>query len=52
MTLDPSTFQEILEALIYVFAPFLFWVLVLLGAGAVLSGIGVVILSVVRHMTR
>lgn len=50
--MDVVTWSEIQEGILYVFGPAIFWWLVILVVGTVLSSIGAVVLEVVRNITR
>jgi len=50
--MNAATWLEMQEGLLISFGPVIFWFLVIVVTGGVLSGIGVVILEMVSNMTR
>ena len=50
--MDPTEFQNLQEALLFVFGPILAWWAVFLIAGGIAAGIGVLWLEVLRVLGR
>ena len=50
--MDATLWIDLQEALLIVFAPIMYWALGILGAGALLSSFGVVVLGLASRMTR